>query len=278
MKRTLLVPTDFSKNAQWAADYAVALAKKGGYKLVLLHAFKVSYPTSEIPIQMVTDEISIDQQRSEEKLSKICKQVERLYKIKCSSMCMEGSATEVIIKTAKKIDPDFIVMGTKGVSGIKKILFGSNTAYVIENAPCPVIAIPKGGTFRGGDILFSTNYHASDSDAVKGAAKIARQFNSRFLLFHAADNELTKETEEERMDSFVRSVSKKVNYRKMVPFIAYGKTPEKAIQKYIKEKKPGLIAMSTKQRSVLEKLFSHSITKELAYHTRTPLLAFQYKK
>lgn len=278
MKKTLLVPTDFSANAKNAVDYAVAMAKKGNYKIILLNGFEISYPTSEIPVPIVTEEVSIAQKNAEKKLALLCQQIASNSKVECDYKCKEGRGIDVILDTEKKIKPTFIIMGTKGASGVKEFLFGSNTSKVIEKAKCPVIAVPKKGAFKGGTILFSTDYNPSDIDALKEVAQIAEKLNSTITLFHVADNELTIETEEGLMDAFLKLSGKKMKYKKITPQIEYGATPEKTLEKFIKKNKPGLVAMSTKHRTVFERIFSSSVTKKIANHTHTPLLAFHYKK
>ena len=53
---TILVPTDFSDNARNAAVYAAQLAKKLDARLVLLHAYMLAAPVSEVPYMMVNAE------------------------------------------------------------------------------------------------------------------------------------------------------------------------------------------------------------------------------
>ena len=57
---------------------------------------------------------------------------------------------------------DLIVMGTKGASGLKEVLFGSNTVHVIKNAKCPVLAVPSEFVFESPrEILFPSDYEVS---------------------------------------------------------------------------------------------------------------------
>lgn len=277
--KTILVPTDFSNNAQSAVDYAASLAQKEKAKLILLHAFHIVYPSSEIPVAMIVEEVSITQKKAVEKLKKMCTEIVKGRKIKCDFICKEGFAVDEILGTSKKLHPDLIVMGTQGASGLKEVILGSNTARVIEKATCPVIAVPAGASFKGiNHILYSTDYKASDIVALKSIVALAKTFRSRLVLLHAADEEFTKEAEEGLMRNFVRSISKKIKYPRLSFTIKYGKGPERIIQDYVKTAKPDMIAMSTQRRGLLESFFGKSITQKMAYHTRVPLLAFHHKK
>ena len=276
--KKILVPTDFSSNAKNAVDYAVALAKKEKSKLILLHAFHIQYPTSEIPVAMVIEEVSKTQREAEKKLTKLCSDISASKKVECDFICKEGLAMDIVLEISQKIRADLIIMGTKGASGIKEVVFGSNTAIVIEKANCPVIAVPKNASFSGiRNIVFSTDYHESDILTLKRIVEIAKAFKSRVNILHAADEEFKHEIEEELMDSFKKAVSKKIKYNKLSYTIKYSKLLEKVLHQYVKKEMPDLIAMSTRRRNLLEKIFGSSITKKMAYHSNIPLLAFHHK-
>jgi hypothetical protein len=43
---------------------------------------------------------------------------------------------------------DLVIMGTKGATGAREILFGSNAVHVIKNSNCPVLVIPPTTAIR----------------------------------------------------------------------------------------------------------------------------------
>lgn len=57
---------------------------------------------------------------------------------------------------------DFIVLGTKGATVLKEVLFGSNTVHLIKYAKCSVLAVPSGFKFEAPrKILFPSDYEVS---------------------------------------------------------------------------------------------------------------------
>ena len=57
----------------------------------------------------------------------------------------EGPISAVIVNLAKKLEADLIVMGTRGLSGLKHVLLGSVAERIVRSAPCPVMTVkPKG--------------------------------------------------------------------------------------------------------------------------------------
>jgi nucleotide-binding universal stress UspA family protein len=53
----------------------------------------------------------------------------------------EGLPPEVIVKEAEDRGVDLIIMGTRGLSGAKRVVLGSTAAQVVEWAPCPVLVV-----------------------------------------------------------------------------------------------------------------------------------------
>jgi nucleotide-binding universal stress UspA family protein len=277
--KSILVPTDFSKNAENAIDFAIAFAKKEDAKLILLHAYHYTYPISDFPVEIIAEEISAVQKNSEENLKKLCIEIMQNKKVRCERICKEGLATDVILEVSNKIHPDFIVMGTKGASGIQEVFFGSNTAIVIEKSQYPVIAVPDGVLFHGiKKITYATNYYESDMDAIKKLSEIAEPFKAVINVLHIADGEFIPEGENELLKQFVSRVSKKVDYNNFSFQVIIGEDIEKELDNYLKNDSTDLFSMSTLHRTLWKKLFGKSITKRVAYHTHIPLLAFHHKK
>ena len=136
----ILVPTDFSDYSEAAFDYAEALARDTGAKLLIIHV-KDPFSTvgaksggySGVPID--ADSLA---------LSKL------LYKTRPKEptivsyhRLLTGDPAKRIVKYAGDENVDFIVMGTHGRSGLKRLLMGSVDEAVTRHASCPVLTIKK---------------------------------------------------------------------------------------------------------------------------------------
>ena len=148
--KTILVPTDFSENAQLAFDHAFELAQQTGAKLVLLHV------QSGSDLRTAAREGLI---RAGDLDSKIKQSVGKLIKVRFSEMLaghdveaiklkaepLRGDPDSVIAAYAESIGADMIFMGSRGNSPtekIKKMLLGSVTAAVLRKSKVPVVVIP----------------------------------------------------------------------------------------------------------------------------------------
>ena len=177
--KTLLVPTDLSKAAEAAVNFAISFAQKEKTEIVLLHVFrlKVVFPGES---GEVDPKFAFEEQETISKLMlKRCKQITDSKKVKCRYISTMGMAVDEILAVEEKIKPDFIVMGTKGASGAKKVILGSNAAKVIEKSTSPVIAVPEGVKFGGiKKITYATDYHEADISAIRKLVEIAKPFRA----------------------------------------------------------------------------------------------------
>lgn len=276
--KTILVPTDFSKNADNAIKYAAAIAKKENAKIILLHAFYFVYTSPDVPALFVSETNEIIEQAAEKKLKTICSGIIK-SKVECEYLNKQGPAVYTILEVIEKKKPDLVIMGTKGASGIKKMLIGSTTTKIIEKAKSPVISVPEDAKFRGiKKIIYATDYQSSDIEALKKLVEIAKLFHAEIIVIHASDEEFNIYSGETYLDDFKDRVRRKVRYEKISYKLIFGKQLEQVLQKQVTELQPDLLAMSTQYRNVFEKLFWASMTKKMAYHSEVPLMAFHHKQ
>ncbi len=276
--KTLLVPTDLSKAADAALDFAIGFAQKEEAEIVLLHVFrlKVVFPaeSGETSVKIDFEE----EQTVNKLLESKCKQISASKKINCRYISTTGMTVDKIIEEAEKIKPGFIVIGTKGATGAKRVILGSNAVTVIEKSKYPVIAVPQDAKFSGiKRITYAADYHPEDVSAIRKLADIANPFRAAINVLHIASGELTDIAEEELLKKYVSVVSRKVDYNNISFQLIHGKNIEKELEKYVADNSTDLLAMSTVHRGFLEKLFGSSVTRQMAYHADVPLLAFHHK-
>jgi nucleotide-binding universal stress UspA family protein len=130
----ILVAIDGSEISMKAADYAISLADKYNSKLIALHVIDI--PSPEV--------IDLDvREESPYWLNSIGERA-RAQRIQFESKIVEGAANrigEIIVSYAEKEKIDLIVVGTRGRSGIKRMLLGSVASDVVHYAHCPVTIV-----------------------------------------------------------------------------------------------------------------------------------------
>ena len=144
---TILVPTDFSDDANHALETAKGLARQFGSKIVLLHAYRVDLPMSTPALGggFVLPDNFYEQLRSQAKqqIEALAAEVEK-DGVKVSSLAIEERAAIAIVEEAKRLSADLIVIGTRGLTGLKHIALGSVAERVVREAACPVLTVKAG--------------------------------------------------------------------------------------------------------------------------------------
>jgi nucleotide-binding universal stress UspA family protein len=139
---TILVPIDFSEHASRALDYAIELAEHFGAELHLLHSYPLhpSMASAAYGEYVPADLDGAFREAANEQL-RACAE-----KVAARGLHVETNATPVpaadaISAHAEKVQADLIVMGTRGLTGLKHVLLGSVAERTVRMAPCPVVTL-----------------------------------------------------------------------------------------------------------------------------------------
>jgi len=144
--KTILYPTDFSPGARAAMDHVVSLAQDYDSKLILLHVIQdISVAEWFIPSSLSVAELLEDLEKNAWRemtawANEISAKVRSIEKI-----VVRGMPFVEIIRAAREINADLIVIGTHGRTGMDHVLFGSTAEKVVRKAPCPVLTVRMAG-------------------------------------------------------------------------------------------------------------------------------------
>ncbi len=272
--KKILFPTDFSKNADHALEYAMGLCLNLKAELILFHACRAEAMSFQIQNDDISEESIILEamQKLKEYKGKHFAGIKDLQVIEKVSY---GLAVDQIVETAKMLKSDMIVMGTKGASGLEEVLLGSNTAAVMERAKCPVLAIPEQSRFHNIEqIVFATDFRENDLEAVVYLSGIASLFNARLEIVHVADILVPETYEQALLDVFQDEIKKRVTFKNITFEMIKGSNATKTMNEFIKDRKIDMVAVSTRKKNVFTRLFDKSFTRQLAYHSVVPVMAF----
>lgn len=130
----ILVPTDYSECSLAALKHAACLARESNGSLLIVHVDPPSSPyvpeVNRDPDPLRQDVELLLQAMANEKPA-LCYEERRL----------EGAPVQMILSVVNEEQPDLIVMGTTGRTGLKRLLLGSVAEEVIRRAPCPVLTL-----------------------------------------------------------------------------------------------------------------------------------------
>ncbi len=140
--KEIVVPTDFSEHSLRALDYAVGLAQKFSSNLKLIYVIESMLQPADLAWTNVDQsELSKQHKESAQKQLETLKR-ERIPKgIASEASVVLGKAFVEIVRYARSVNADLIVMATHGHGGLSHILLGSTAERVVRKAPCPVLTI-----------------------------------------------------------------------------------------------------------------------------------------
>lgn len=276
MKR-ILFPTDFSEAAANAFLYVLNYAHAFNAEVVVLHVYDL--PVVDMPpLPETSQEIfeavefnSFEKFKTElEELHKIANE-NNLGHISIKNVLNYGDLVYNINQLCREESIDVVMMGTKGATGLKEVFLGSKASGVMQNADVPVIAIPAAAKFSPvKSMLFTTQYHDKDNDALLKTIEISKRLNARVYCVYITNADDPDDIEE-RIEEW------KIYYRD--ENISFFKIPgadvEQSLLDFSENQNIGLIVMRSHKRGFFESLFHTSLTKKMMYHSTIPLLVYK---
>jgi nucleotide-binding universal stress UspA family protein len=132
---TILLPTDFSDNAQAVFPMACALARDCGARVVVLYV---------VPPPLY-QEVMEARHHSEERYAAPREALHKMrapdQNVRVEHRLEEGQPAKVILEVADDLQAGLIVMGTHGRTGLGRLLLGSVAEQVLREARCPVMTL-----------------------------------------------------------------------------------------------------------------------------------------
>lgn len=275
--KKILVPTDFSEQADYALEAASQLARKYDSEIYLLHLLELPEqlidlnPTSTGSNQV--PEAIFFMRKAHEKFEKV-KQKEILNGIPVYETVIFKETFNGILEVGKKNDCDLIVMGSHGASGLKEVFIGSNTEKVVRNSDIPVLVIKeKTDILNTNDLVFASDFVPNVKNSFVEATKFAEKIGAKIHLVYinTANKFKTTEQLEKKMNKFLEGV----DFKDYTLNVYNAESIEKGILKFSAKMNADLIGISTHGRKGLAHFLNGSISEDLVNHAKTPVITFK---
>jgi nucleotide-binding universal stress UspA family protein len=270
MKR-ILIPTDFSDNAYSALDFALELALEFGAELFILNACNIPYSSADM-FASLNDIIKKDSTEGLEKTSKYIRTSEKYKDIPFQTKSIFGDTIASLNDYAKEVQPDLIIMGTRGASGIEEVLLGSYTASAIQSVKFPIYVIPQGVDFKKpSKIVFATDLMSRTQEKpLRKLIDFVNWFGADITMIHSmkSDEVMTPEKESVKNELIGLFPENKVTFETIT-----GRNNEEGLKNYLENNNPDLFVMIARKYGFIQRIFNSSLTKKISYSTQIPLLA-----
>jgi nucleotide-binding universal stress UspA family protein len=137
----ILVPLDFSRHVDSILEWAAHLAEEHQSKLLLLHAYHLPVEFQQLEgAYLPQDFWASVKSEAEQNLNRYAEPL-RAKGLTVEVIVREGYPATVIEEEAVELEADLIVIGTRGLSGLKHLLLGSIAERVVQKSPCPVLTV-----------------------------------------------------------------------------------------------------------------------------------------
>lgn len=283
--KNILLPTDYSTNAQNGLAYALNLAKQFKGSVNILNVLDINSMDSVPFLKTSASEVTIDELPNSRLTSFVKKALDSksLNAPEKNNLSFEvGSGfpgSEIRIRSNSY---DLIVMGKKGKNSISEKLFGGVTTSVLTGANCPVLVVPEKAKYKPvNNILFAVNYHSITTESVRQIIDTAEQLKARLHFVHVKSEQETQESN----DLITESLLEEILTMDRVPKIAFevniidrNKSTNKTLETYIKDYNIDMVAMVKSHQSIFKTLFLESHTRDMCYTTEIPLLSLPGKQ
>lgn len=183
--KNILVATDFSDASKHALQCAAAVTDANDAKLFVLHAVP---PLPHLPVPLDPLPASVDPEIFEAK-NNFHKVVATgpLGRVHHEEILERGPVPEVVLEAVRKEKIDLLVLGTRGRTGLTKLVLGSVAEELFRRAPCPVLTVgPSAGETRHQirRVLFATDFGPSSLQALPYAIDFANRIGGELILLH----------------------------------------------------------------------------------------------
>ena len=261
----LLVATDWSESSRSAVEEAIQLAKACSSKLIAMTTV-ITNMGYEDAMPWVVEQAEKEMQEKLESIRRMASE----QGIDCETFVYRGEDPSMdIVNAAAMKHVDMIVMGTRGRTGIKKLIMGSVTGNVIGHAPCKVLVVPPGAKTDFRTILIATDGSIHSAAAASEAAAIAKRYGSSLVIVSVAPSTAEVPLAEENVKQ-VMELSEKEDLKKD-GMVLQGK-PHEVILEIARQKHAGLIVVGSHGRTGLTSLFMGSVTERVISLTESAVL------
>jgi len=274
--KNVFFPTDFSKNAQIALPFAAEIASRTGSKLILFHASQSAMDFAP-NFEQAKKEAIQNAEKEFDKLIERLKKDDKYSDLEIATILQSGHPTVGLMEKSKEYDCGIIVMGTKGATGDRNVIFGSVASSVINKSRIPVLAIPAGSQFEDfSHITFTTDYHEGDLEAMMQTVTFAGLFDSDIKVMHVAEEQ--NMLSDIKFKGFRQLVKEKVDYDNISFEIKYDYDFFPVMADYLIDNPDTLLVMVRHKKTFWEKLTARDHSKEMAFYSRVPLLVLMGNK
>ncbi|WBU88233.1 universal stress protein [Cellulophaga omnivescoria] len=275
--KNILLPTDFSENANNAITYALELFKKEKCNFYLLNTYVPAITHSRFMAEssktLVVEKNT--ETSSKNGLKKTIEYIRQKHANPLHSFKTISSfdlLTHEVVDIIKNEHINFVISGTKGITNFKRVFIGANTMHIINAIKdCPVLAIPNNYNFCvPKQLVLATDLKRSLSpEALQALLFITKLYSCTVHILHLKTNVLLDDFQQSNLKIVQNCLASAPLKLHLLPYYA---NKSEIISRFIKDHAIDTLALVYNNRSYLEELIQEPVVENADYHTKIPLL------
>jgi nucleotide-binding universal stress UspA family protein len=280
----ILVPIDFSENAEHVLAAAKIVAEKGTTELLILHAYEPYIadvnltPGGIMPavggsdFLTMTTELEGEFQKRLESYAQTLNSEGYLAK----PLWILGSVSNAVEEAIETHNPDLIVIGRTGTGGFFDKLIGSSATSIGLHAKCPVLVVPpQANPASFSKIVYATQFEYEETDILRHVMLLVNQLGASITLLKInASTQPDIQPDGQSVDQIKQNFG--ITDAQIV--VRENMYVLEGIEAYCDEVHADLLIMSSRERSFIEEYITNpSVTRKLIIDTHLPLLVYHLK-
>ena len=276
MRHHILLPTDYSENAWSAALYAIKLYANKPCTFYFLHAW--TFINSGSRTYISPNYIDNLKDASKSQLAAIkerAKTESTNSEHEFKTIFSVDSLNDSIKVAIKNHTIDMVVMGTKGATGAKQFLIGSNAVTVINKVRlCPVMLVPDNFEFaKPVHIAFPTDFNRVFGKELEFIKRLADLHNSKIQILHINVAEKLTDTQNNNIEILKTHLE---DYQHSFNWVPEKGKKSDAIASFIDEQNINILTMINYKHDFMEDFIKEPVIKKMGYQSIVPFLAVPF--
>lgn len=268
--KLILLMTDFSDNAKNAIKYGIEMFGEN-VEYLLFNSYVVRENSGSF-MSMSDKIMEISEEELKKELEYTLSSFPQYSNLKITPLLGRGGPVDGIAALKKQYPIDLIIMGTKGASGLTKLLVGSVTTSVVKNTELPVLMIPAKVQFSPlKKLVFSSDFpNKVNKEVLLPMVQLVEKFEAELSLLNVLVASSEKSEIQKELELLQTSSFEKLNTKIA---LVEGDSVSLAIENYCKNNNIDLLTVVSHHNKFFDNLFHKSVSKELLFHANLPILA-----
>jgi nucleotide-binding universal stress UspA family protein len=280
--KNILVLTDFSKNAENAAEFGLKLGSKLTANLLLFNTYVTNSTVPFVGEPWEAEDLIWGEDDSKDNLNKTAAQLKNIAEqlngndyipaIFCDNG--EGKLGIVIPDIIHKQKVEMVVMGARTSNPDDDNLFGSDLNSVIQKATRPILVVPSRiEPDEVKKVLFATDFDKADMKAIHYLVKLGEALGFELEIVHIVHPDEAGKGKSKNEIALEEQVTR-LKYPKIIYHEVKGEDMVENILRIYEDSGAGVLALVHHQQSFIARLFHRSVTKKMLDNRDLPLMVF----